>query len=73
MIWLGDQQRFERPPNALTGLRQAGGLAFLLVEQYVEFALRLADTYAVMEAGRIIDTGPSASLHAEDAGRLFAV
>lgn len=43
------------------------GLTCLLVEQYVEFALRLADTYAVMDAGRIVDTGTAASLHADDA------
>ncbi len=59
--------------DALVTLRQAGGLAFLLVEQYVEFALRLADTYAVMESGRIVDTGPASSLHADDASRLLAV
>lgn len=59
--------------DALTTLRGAGGLAFLLVEQYVEFALRLADTYAVMEAGRIVDSGAASSLHADDASRLLAV
>ncbi len=59
--------------DALAGLRQRHDLAFLLVEQYVEFALRLADTYAVMDVGRIVDTGPAASLHADDAGRLLAV
>ncbi len=59
--------------DALATLRKSGGLAFLLVEQYVEFALRLADTYAVMEGGRILDTGPASSLHADDASRLLAV
>ncbi len=59
--------------EAFAGLRQRGGMAFLLVEPYVEFALRLADTYAVMDVGRIVDTGPAASLHADDAGRLLAV
>lgn len=59
--------------DVLSSLRQAGGLALLLVEQYVEFALRLADTYAVLEAGRIVDRGPASSLHADDASRLLAV
>ena len=59
--------------DALSALRRRGDLAFLLVEQYVEFALRLADTYAVMDVGRIVDTGPAAELHADDAGRLLAV
>ena len=59
--------------DALAALRRRGDLAFLLVEQYVEFALRLADTYAVMDVGRIVDTGPAAELHADDAGRLLAV
>lgn len=59
--------------DALAVLRQRGDLAILLVEQYVEFALRLADTYAVMDVGRIVDTGPAAGLHADDASRLLAV
>ena len=59
--------------DALAGLRQRRDLAFLLVEQYVEFALRLADTYAVMDVGRIVDTGLAATLHADDASRLLAV
>ncbi len=59
--------------EALVALRRTGTLAFLLVEQYVEFALRLADTYAVMEAGRIVDRGPASSLQADDASRLLAV
>lgn len=59
--------------DALVNLRKVGGLTFVLVEQYVEFALRLADTYAVMDAGRIVDTGSAASLHADDANRLLAV
>ncbi len=59
--------------DAIANLRQVGGLAFVLVEQYVEFALRLADTYAVMDAGRIVDSGPAGTLHADDASRLLAV
>jgi ABC-type branched-subunit amino acid transport system ATPase component len=35
--------------------------------------MRLADTYAVMDAGRIVDTGPAASLRADDASCLLAV
>lgn len=59
--------------DTLVALRRERAMAFLLVEQYVEFALRLADTYAVMEAGRIVDRGPAGALHADDASRLLAV
>ncbi len=44
--------------DAPAGLRQRHDLAFLLVEQYVEFALLLTDTYAVMDVGRIATPGP---------------
>ena len=32
-------------------------MTILLVEQYVEFALRLAERYAVMDGGRIEHSG----------------
>ncbi len=59
--------------DALANLRQVGSLSFVLVEQYVEFALRLADTYAVMDAGRVVDAGVSSALQTDDASRLLAV
>ena len=35
-------------------------MSILLVEQYVEFALRLAERYAVMDGGRIVHSGDAA-------------
>jgi urea transport system ATP-binding protein len=38
-------------------LLHAAGMTILLVEQYVEFALRLAQRYAVMEGGLVVHAG----------------
>ena len=38
-------------------LRQRGGMAILLVEQYFDFAKALADTFAVMDRGEVIMAG----------------
>ncbi|MDX6683655.1 MAG: urea transport system ATP-binding protein [Solirubrobacteraceae bacterium] len=42
--------------DAIADLK-AAGMSILLVEQYVDFAMRLADTYAVMDVGRIVAAG----------------
>ena len=44
--------------DAIADLK-ADGMSILLVEQYVDFAMRLADTYAVMDVGRIVASGPT--------------
>jgi urea transport system ATP-binding protein len=36
-------------------------MSILLVEQYVEFALRIAQRYAVMDHGTIVESGDAAS------------
>jgi urea transport system ATP-binding protein len=51
--------------EVLRGLKATGEMAVLLVEQYLEFALGLADHYYVMEKGRIALHGDSASLDRE--------
>ena len=38
------------------------GIAVLLVEQYLEFAWRLADSYAIMRKGSIVSRGATADL-----------
>lgn len=38
------------------------GIAVLLVEQYLEFALRLANSYAIMRKGAIVSSGSTAEL-----------
>lgn len=43
--------------DTIANLHQTTGMTMLLVEQYVEFALRLADRYAVMDGGRIVSSG----------------
>jgi urea transport system ATP-binding protein len=43
--------------DAIAELHRSTGMAILLVEQYVEFALRLAERYAVMDGGIILHAG----------------
>ena len=43
--------------NAIKYLRNRGGIAILLVEQYFDFAKELADSFAVMERGQIVLSG----------------
>jgi urea transport system ATP-binding protein len=51
----------------------ASGLAVLLVEQYLDIALRLADTFVILDAGHVVRTGTAEELHREDVQRLLAV
>ncbi|GAA3235186.1 urea ABC transporter ATP-binding subunit UrtE [Actinocorallia longicatena] len=51
----------------------ASGLAILLVEQYLELALRLADRFIILEAGHVVHAGEAEALHDEQVGRLLAV
>ncbi|MEV4564213.1 urea ABC transporter ATP-binding subunit UrtE [Nonomuraea sp. NPDC049419] len=51
----------------------ASGLAVLLVEQYLDIALRLADTFVILDAGHVVSTGTAEELHREDVQRLLAV
>src|SRR5690606_17060804 len=50
----------------------ASGLAVLLVEQYLDIAIRLADRFVILDAGRVVRTGDAAELHGEDVRRLLA-
>jgi urea transport system ATP-binding protein len=49
------------------------GLAILLVEQYYDFARRLADRYVVMSRGEVVAQGAGADMDAHDVKRLIAV
>ncbi|MDP9073407.1 MAG: ABC transporter ATP-binding protein, partial [Actinomycetota bacterium] len=49
------------------------GLSILLVEQYLDFALRLGDRYVVLDAGEVVRTGPAAELADADVRRLLSV
>ncbi len=60
--------------DAIAELHASRGMSILLVEQYVEFALRLADRYVVLDAGEVVATGETSDL-ADDSSvrRLLAV
>lgn len=49
------------------------GMAILLIEQYYDFAQSLADAYAVMSRGQIIDHGSGADMAAKDVRALVAI
>ncbi|UOE21923.1 ATP-binding cassette domain-containing protein [Thermobifida halotolerans] len=51
----------------------ARGVAVLLVEQYLDVALGLADTVTVMDAGRVVYAGEASGFSSDDAARLLAV
>jgi urea transport system ATP-binding protein len=51
--------------EVLQSLKAEGHVAILLVEQYFEFATKLADNYFVMEKGSIVLHGSSADLKKE--------
>jgi urea transport system ATP-binding protein len=44
---------------------KASGIAILLVEQYLEFAWRMADSYAIMRKGTIVSRGTTSELRHE--------
>ncbi len=48
--------------DAIAELHASRGLSILLVEQYVEFALRLADSYVVLDAGEVVASGQTSEL-----------
>jgi urea transport system ATP-binding protein len=59
--------------DAIAELHRGGGLSILLVEQYVEFALRLAQRYAVMEGGTITHAGETSTVELASVADLLAV
>jgi urea transport system ATP-binding protein len=50
-----------------------GNLAILLVEQYFDFARRLADSYAVMDRGEIVTAGKGSEMVEADVRRHLTV
>ncbi|MCU1692757.1 MAG: urea transporter, ATP-binding protein UrtE [Frankiales bacterium] len=59
--------------DAIAALHRDRGMSILLVEQYVEFALRLAQRYAVMEGGTISHAGDTADVDLSTFSELLAV
>jgi urea transport system ATP-binding protein len=59
--------------RVIVKLAKQQGLAILLVEQYYDFAKRIADRYAVMSRGEIVAHGPASEMDANDVRALIAV
>lgn len=49
------------------------GLGLVVAEQYVEMAMRMSDSYVVLEAGVVVHEGRTADLTAEEAAKLLAI
>jgi urea transport system ATP-binding protein len=52
--------------NVIAGLRDRGGMAIILVEQYFEFAKRLADNFIILNRGKPVLTGDRKALDAAE-------
>ena len=59
--------------DAITSLTAAGGLAVLLVEQHVGFALSAASRYYVLESGRVTSEGAGGLDQEEDVRAAMAI
>lgn len=59
--------------RAITYLRNKGDMAIVLVEQYFEWARDLADTYAVMDRGAVVEAGARADMVEADVRRWLSV
>jgi len=59
--------------DAIRRIRKELGLAVLLVEQYLEFAERLADTYVIMAKGTVVARGETRALRPEMVKKHLAV
>jgi len=55
------------------GRLHASGLAVLVVEQYLDLALRLADRFVILDGGRVVRSGDAEELRDEEVHRLLAV
>lgn len=58
---------------ALRQVRDDLGMTVMVVEQYLDFAWRLADRYAVMQGGRIVRTGDTQTETAADVAHLVHI
>lgn len=52
---------------------KTNGQTILLVEQYVEFALKMADHFVVLDAGRVVRSGAVGALDDDSVRQLLAV
>ena len=59
--------------HAIRYLRDRGDIAILLVEQYFDFALELADAFAVMERGSFVMAGDAEEMKHPDVRRRISI
>ena len=59
--------------RAITYLRDTGGMAILLVEQYYDFARDLCDRFHVMDRGQIVKSGTRAEMVDDEVRGLLTV
>jgi urea transport system ATP-binding protein len=59
--------------DVIEQLHRERGLAVLLVEQYLDFAMRLADRFTVLDAGVVVREGSGRDLAEPEVQRLLAV
>jgi urea transport system ATP-binding protein len=59
--------------EALRRIKRELGLAILLVEQYLDFAERLADKYVIMAKGAVVASGAARDLRVETVRRHLAI
>ncbi len=58
--------------KALRKLRGKGGLAIVLVEQYLDFARRLGDDYYILDRGAVVSEGKTEALEESEVQRFLA-
>ncbi|MGA0531791.1 urea ABC transporter ATP-binding subunit UrtE [Hansschlegelia sp. KR7-227] len=58
--------------RAIRYLRDKGGMAIVLVEQYFDFAQELADRFIVMERGEVVEAGDAKALEGDDVRQRLA-
>ena len=58
--------------DAIYNLQQQGDMAILLVEQFLDFALSVANYYYVMQTGAIVANGPVSEFNQETVKEYLA-
>ncbi|MCB9496764.1 MAG: urea ABC transporter ATP-binding subunit UrtE [Fibrobacteria bacterium] len=59
--------------KVISSLRDRGGMVIVLVEQYYDFAAELADRYAVLSRGAVIQSGTSDEMESRGVRSLLSV
>jgi urea transport system ATP-binding protein len=59
--------------NVIAALAKGGDMAILLVEQYYDFALALADHYVVLSRGEVVKAGAGADMERDNVRSMLAI